>query len=471
MSVTAEEFAALARVVAESQTAHDKAEKEVPQPTLTAEEIAEVLVTTESKRSKKEKKIIPFVNIKDVINKLDTTANGTIQSNLKNAIRLLRYHPAWNCPEVLYFDSFALEIRTKNSPPWGANPGIWTDVDDIRTSDWMQSLGVNVNKSIARDAVTLIAQDSAVHPVQSYLKGLAWDHKPRIDTWLTDFLGVEDSTLTRALGKAWLTGAVTRIFRPGAQMDYCLSLQGRQGIGKSTALRILASDAWFSDHVSSLQDKDSRLELLGKWIIELSELGPVRRSDNERVKQFLSARYDYVRPPYALRCVSIPRQVTFAASFNDWQPFSDVTGARRFWPVSCQRIKLRALEASRPQLWAEAYLAYKAGAPCYLNSDELNKAVTQEQADRMQSDPWDAQVLRWCDKPHKTGSSETLLSEPGRVSVPEILLHCIGKPLKDWDRKEEIRIAHILTRAGWIRKRIRLDGPKNNGRYFYVRED
>ena len=162
----------------------------------------------------------------------------------------------------------------------------------------------------ARDAVELIAKESIVHPVREYLQSLKWDKKPRVSGWLSAYLGADPNRLNTAIGKAWLVSAVARIFRPGCQADYCLSLEGMQGLGKSTVLRTLAGDDWFTDHVSDLASKDSRIELLGKWIVELAELGPVRRSENERVKQFLTARFDSYRPPYG-RGLARSRAVRF----------------------------------------------------------------------------------------------------------------------------------------------------------------
>ncbi len=125
-----------------------------------------------------------------------------------------------------------MQIRTKNPPPWEAEPGVWTDTDDIRTADSLQRYQIIVNPNTARDAVELIAKESIVHPVREYLQSLKWDKKPRVSGWLSAYLGADPNRLNTAIGKAWLVSAVARIFRPGCQADYCLSLEGMQGLAK-----------------------------------------------------------------------------------------------------------------------------------------------------------------------------------------------------------------------------------------------
>lgn len=133
--------------------------------------------------------------------------------------------------------------------------------------------------------------------MRNHLKKLEWDKVSRVETWLIDYLDCTDSEFIRAVSSRWLISAVARIFRPGCQADHVLLLEGPQGIRKSSALRALVGDEWFADHIADLGSKDSRLDLLGKWVIEMSELGSMRRAEIEKVKAFLTARTDHFRPP------------------------------------------------------------------------------------------------------------------------------------------------------------------------------
>lgn len=65
------------------------------------------------------------------------------------------------------------------------------------------------------------------------------------------------------------------------QGRYVAILEGAQGIGKSSACKILSgSGQYFSDGLSlNLADKDAMAHLDGKWVIELAELSALSKSD------------------------------------------------------------------------------------------------------------------------------------------------------------------------------------------------
>jgi predicted P-loop ATPase len=76
---------------------------------------------------------------------------------------------------------------------------------------------------------------------------LLWDEIPRIDDWLTAYLGADTSDYNRAVGRKWLISGVARVYKPGCKVDTCPIFEGGQGAFKSTGLRTLAGDDFFSD--------------------------------------------------------------------------------------------------------------------------------------------------------------------------------------------------------------------------------
>jgi putative DNA primase/helicase len=394
---------------------------------------------------------------------------------------MLRYTPEW--AGCVAYNEFALTVVIKNLPPW-TNSGpvgrAWTDNDDRLTACWLQRHDVLVNSRIAAEASQAIAQENPFHPVKNYLGTLTWDQTERIDTWLCTYLGVEDSPYTRAIASRWLISAVARIYQPGCQADAVLLLEGPQGTLKSSALRVLVGDQWFSDCVSELGSKDSRLELYGNWVIEIPECDRIKRGDLERVKGFLSTRFDKFRPPYGRHSETFPRSCIFAGSSNDETPFTDPTGNRRFWPVRCARIDLDRLRKDRDQIWAEALVRYRAGAPWWLETPELNAAATEAQNNRYLPGIWDEHILNWCDDPQPRTKRDEDHGPSGDVSwelpfdsthdavtVYDVLVHGLGKTLDKFGSGDVIQVVNCLKHNGWTRvPQCRVKGSERRVRLY-----
>jgi len=319
--------------------------------------------------------------------------------------------------------------------------GEWTDHEDRLAAEWLQRQGIFVSVEIAGQAVQTAARDHPFHPVKTYMNGIQWDGMERLDRWLSRYLGTGDTEYSRAVGSRWLISAVARIFRPGAKADCCLILEGPQGIRKSTALRTLAGE-YFTDELADLGSKDAAMQTRGVWIIELSELDSLSRSDVARIKAFVSRTTDRFRPPYGMRLVQSPRQCVFAGTVNHCTYLRDETGGRRFWPVTCGRIDIDALAADRDQLWAEAKARLDAGARWWLETAELVQMASDQQMERYEGDPWEEIIAPW-------------LEARCSVSISEVLQKCVQKPQALWTQIDKNRAARCLKTLGWERYRER----------------
>jgi putative DNA primase/helicase len=388
--------------------------------------------------------------------------NGAVRPVLANLIRFLRFHPAWE--GVLAFDEFHARVAIKKAPPWGSEaPGApWIDHHESLTRVWLQHEDLFASLGDVGRAVQAAARHAPFHPVREYFEALTWDGTPRLDTWLQTYLHVEDSDYVRAIGPRYLISAVARIYRPGCQVDHMLILEGTQGRLKSEALRTLAiRDAWFTDRLSHVNSKDAHLETIGVLIIELAELDTLARAASSATKSFLTRRHNKLRLPYGRHQVSLPRQCVFAGTINPpiGGYLKDATGARRFWPVSCHgRIDRDSLERDRDQIWAEAVVRFKAGAPWWLETPELEALATAEQAMRYLVDVWRAPIEEWTE---------------GRrdVTITETMSKALGLAKADHTQRAVNRVSAILTSLGFVRVRARKGSRRENQRETRYRRE
>ena len=310
--------------------------------------------------------------------KLRLDLAGQPERNEANVITALSCDEAF--AGAIVFDAFRQEIVVTRPLPWDASgepaPRPWTDSDDVRAAEWLQRRELNVTPMTVSRSVSAVAREITVHPVRDHLGALAWDGVPRIETWVCRYLGAEDTAFNRSVGALWLISAVARIFRPGVKADHMLVLEGPQGARKSTALKILAGEDWFTDELPDLGSKDAAMHMQGVWIIEIAELDAIGKAEVSRIKAFLTRTTDRFRPPYGRYTIEVPRQCVFAGTVNPDTYLRDETGNRRFWPVRCGTIDIDALARDRDQLWAEAVARFRAGAIWWMDTPELIAAAT-----------------------------------------------------------------------------------------------
>jgi predicted P-loop ATPase len=248
----------------------------------------------------------------------------------------------------------------------------------------------------------------------------------------------------------FLIGAIARVMRPPVKMDTVLIFEGLQGLGKSTALKILGGE-WFTDTPLVLGDKDCFQQMQGVWIIELAELDSFNKADHTRAKQFFGSQVDRFRPSYGRLTQTFARQCVFAGSTNQTEYFRDATGNRRYWPVTCTRIEAEALESDRDMLWAEAYQCYLRGEQWWPNEEHKN-LFSEQQENRFEADVWESVISSWL-------SSMTR----DRVLMHEIMQEALRLEASQMKPPEQKRVGQIMAHLGWQRVRARVPGGRETG--------
>jgi hypothetical protein len=123
---------------------------------------------------------------------------GGIRPILANLILFLREHPGWK--DVLAFDAFSERVVVRKSPYRGNEPphAPWTDHYESLVRVWFQNQDIAANQSDVGRAVQAAARSNSFHPVRDYFDALVWDGKPRIDSWLSEFLHADDTPYSRS---------------------------------------------------------------------------------------------------------------------------------------------------------------------------------------------------------------------------------------------------------------------------------
>ena len=346
-------------------------------------------------------------------------------------------------------NEFAQQPYLYGSVPWENenNCRAWSSHDDSALFSLIQAdYGLKSRQDFA-DALKNVSMRNKFHPVRELLDSLTWDGKEHIRSLLPEYLGAEDSDYTYQVMRLWMLGAVSRVYKPGSKFDYTIILQGSQGIGKSTFLKLMAlDDSWFNDSLDSLDSDKAVQSLTGSWIIEFAELKSLARTAGgvESVKRFLTATQDKYRIPYERRADTFYRQCVFAGTTNKDDFLQDETGNRRFLIVQTG-VKKPSKSLFVPEImdaiklaWAEAVHIWKNEKPQLILPEAYMQEAKELQEANMADDGKRGIILDYLE-----GKTQVCAREIWFEALKETI------PPKNWQASE---INNIVAKIpGWER--------------------
>lgn len=309
---------------------------------------------------------------------------------------------------------------------------------------------LQISRANALDIVSELAEQRPYSPVVEYLNRV-YDQYGGNTTILNDlasrYFGTDNQIYNTYLQKT-LIAAVARAMQPGCKLDTALILQGKQGVGKSSFFKALASEDWFDDSLGQVSDKDERLKLHITWFIEWAELESIfRRRDLASVKAFLTCSRDYIRPPYGRSVQAFDRPSIIVGTTNQDEFLADPTGNRRYWVIPVQKqVNTKLLKQERDRIWAAAVTLYKADKSWWLTQSEEEISATLISEYQM-ADPWQEAIA-------------SFVATKTATTTEDVLDKCINLDLEKQGKEAQMRVTNILKALGWIQERRYINGRR-----------
>ena len=239
-----------------------------------------------------------------------------------------------------------------------------------------------------------------------------------------------------------------RTYEPGGLLREIPIIIGPQRAGKSQLLSNLLRPEqpdWFSDSVCVSDPTQKRVEgMLGRVIVELSELTGFRRAELESLKAFISRRDDgATRLAYRRDPETALRRCILVGTSNDVECLpNDPSGNSRYVPIQCGEGSHVEpyLAAHSVQLWAEGLALYNKGERANLPRSMMQLQAEQGERHRRKDSMIEEAVAGI------TGEGPLTIKEIGQATFT--------------DSSNIRRLADALRLAGWSKNHERMPNGK-----------
>ena len=243
-------------------------------------------------------------------------------------------------------------------------------------------VGFRISIDFLVKAVNRIAMKNKYNPVKEYLEDCEafYDEtqestiKQVADCLITNNF---DENLKYKLLEKWLLNTANIVYNRGySNTEGCLVLQGPQGCGKTSFIKAIIPPKFLKTGLDlNPSETDSIRKCIKYWVVELGELDSTMKSDQAKLKAFITESIDEYRIPYSISPVRYNRTTSFFGTVNKSNFLKDETGDRRYWVIPIEEVNLDKLrQIDKNQLWGEVMNIL----PFNLNNLNLNKEELKE---------------------------------------------------------------------------------------------
>lgn len=308
-----------------------------------------------------------------------------------------------------------------------------------------------IGRELARDAVLWFAKKRQVDTAVEWLNAQTWDGKKRVETFMSEYMGCEDSEYTRAIAKYLWTGLAGRVLEPGLKADMIVVLKSPEGYRKSSAVEAIApSNELFTEVDFGEKDADLARKMRGKVVAEIAELRGLKTRAVEGILAFVSRRFEEWVPKYREFSTSFPRRLMFIATTNEDEFLDGVRKHRRWLPVKVEKFAdVDKIVRDRKQLWAEAREMFIEGG---LRYEEADKLAGDHREDFRVKGVWEDVVARWLGTPDDLDGS--CPNDAEYLLTPDIARFAINLDPKNLKRSDEMKIGETMRALGYDNTKV-----------------
>ena len=244
--------------------------------------------------------------------------------------------------------------------------------------------------------------------------------------------------------KFWLIGMVAQWRESDKQLTgnaLTPLLIGRQGCGKTRFCKIILPPElrdYYNDKLNFKNEFDLNIALTSFALINIDEFDKTTNSQQIVLKYLLSSSDVKFRPPYGKTIKFYRRYTSFIGTTNQMKPLVDPTGSRRFVCVGVNGNIDFEDNLYHHQLFAQALHLFNAGERFWLNDDEIQTLIQENEPFQKLNDlvemigesfrrPKETEQAKWW----SLGDISQLLAARYQSFDPETPFQKIGNALND----------------------------------------